>query len=87
MDQVMFGVICAMIGASIGFFAAVLMMGAKYADQNDKVFRDEVDIRIREILAGYADLAEDPDFQTKRGRRKAANTNSVDNEATWADES
>lgn len=54
------------LGATFGFFIAVMAMGAKIADRN------------QEIL--YGELAKDEYYTETRGRRKEANTNSKDNE-------
>lgn len=54
------------LGATFGFFIAVMAMGAKIADRN------------HELL--YQELAKDEYYTEIRGRRKESNTNSKDNE-------
>lgn len=73
-------IISALIGGLVGFFTAIIMMGAKVADQNDKLFREEVERRINEERE-YAKLMQDAHRQAEvRGRRKAAKTSSKDTE-------
>jgi hypothetical protein len=66
MENILLFIATLSLGATFGFFIAVLLMGAKIADRN------------HEIL--YKELAKDEYYTESRGRRKEANTNSKDTE-------
>lgn len=52
MEQAYLIIVSLVVGGSLGFFTAVMMMGAKVADANDIIFRDEVKRRMEEIENG-----------------------------------